>query len=88
VNTAVMVKPGLRRSVRRPSCVLQKGINPGKSALLALGLSCLLCAAETEEGLAAGFLGCQPGADPVVGMECDVRFEFGREVVVGTAAVE
>jgi hypothetical protein len=53
-----------------------------------MSLSCLLRAAETEQGLVPGFLGRQTGADTVVGMECNVRFEFGREVVVGTAAVE
>ena len=45
-------------------------------------------AAEMQEGLAPRFLGSQPGADAVVGMERDVRFEFGREVVIRTAAVE
>ena len=48
----------------------------------------LLHAAETDEGLAAGFLRRKTGADTGVGMERDVGFEFGGEVVVGTAAAE
>jgi hypothetical protein len=80
-------EPGIPAQSAQPiPRVLQKGIEPGKSALLAMSLSCLLRAAEMEQSLAAGFLVRQPGAYTVVGMERDVRFEFGREVVVTAAA--
>ena len=46
-----------------------------------MSLAGLLCAAQPDEGLAAGLLRCQAGADSVVGMERHMRFEFGGEVV-------
>jgi hypothetical protein len=68
--------------------VLEKGIEPGKGAAFAMSLLDLLHAAETDEGLAAGFLRRQAGADAVLGMERHMSFEFGAEVVAGTARVE
>jgi hypothetical protein len=40
----------------------------------------LLCASETDEGLAAGFSGSKTGADAVVNVQRDVALEFGVEV--------
>jgi hypothetical protein len=53
-----------------------------------MSLASLLRTAETDEGLAAGFLRAEAGADAGVGVERDVGFEFGAEVGVGACGAE
>jgi hypothetical protein len=53
-----------------------------------MGLAGLLRAAETNEGLAAGFGGVEAGANAHFGVEGYVAFEFGGEVSVRTARAE
>jgi hypothetical protein len=48
-----------------------------------MGLARLLCAAKADEGLAAGFLFAEPGADAVLGVESDVTLYFGGEFGFG-----
>jgi hypothetical protein len=51
-------------------------------------LMCLLRAAQLNEGLSAGFFRAEAGADAGVGVQGDVAFNFGGEVVVGAASAE
>ena len=66
------------------SKVAQQRLERWKCAALAMGLSRLLDSAEADEGLAAGFLGSETGANVVVGVEGNMAFEFGSKVTVGT----
>jgi hypothetical protein len=50
-----------------------------------MSLTGLFCAAETDEGLAAGFGGREAGADAVFGVQGDVAIEFSGKVGFRTA---
>jgi hypothetical protein len=62
--------------------ILHEAFEPGEGAAFAMGLAGLLCAAETDEGLAARFLWAEAGSDAFVGVQRDVGFEFRGEVGV------
>ena len=53
-----------------------------------MSLANLLCAAQPDEGLAAGRLRRQAGADAVIGMQRHMRFNFSGEVVFRPARPE
>jgi hypothetical protein len=67
---------------------MEQIVKQRKSALFAVGLAGLLCAAEADEREAARFLGSETGANTVVGVESDVAVEFGGEVVFGATGTE
>ena len=68
--------------------VLKKDVEPGEAAGFALMFFCLLDAAETDEGAAAGFFGGHAVADVFFDGEIDVALEFGVEVGVALLPVE
>ena len=84
---ATMVKP--RVAAERAEGVaeiLQEDVEPGKAAGFALLLSCLLDAAEANEGATAGFVGRHAVADVFFDGEIDVGLELGVEVGVALLA--
>jgi hypothetical protein len=53
-----------------------------------MDLTHLLCAAELDQGLPAGFFACEAVADAGVCMQSDVTFELGIEVVLSGRAMK
>jgi hypothetical protein len=68
--------------------VLEDAFEPWNGAVFTIGLAGLLCAAEADEGLATGFFRAEAGADAFVGMQCDVAFQFGGEVILFAVTLE
>ena len=62
--------------------VLEEDVQPREAAGFALVLFCLLDAAETDEGAAAGFFGRHSVADVFVDGEIEMRLKFCVEVGV------
>ncbi len=83
---ATKVKPRSRRRVRKVVAeVLHEDIEPGQAAGLALGSFGLLDAAETHQGLAAGFFGGHAALDVFFDGELEVGGHFGFEFSVAGA---
>ena len=65
--------------------VVEQIFQPEEGAALAMGLAGLLGAPKVDEGLAASFLGREPGTDAGLGIEGDVGFQLGGEVALHAA---
>jgi hypothetical protein len=68
--------------------VVRNVLKRWKCAAFAMRLTSLLCAAKTDEGLAAGFFRAEAGADAFIGVQRDMAFEFGGEVLVCAVTLE
>jgi hypothetical protein len=72
----------------RVAKILEEDVEPRKAAGSALLLACLLDAAETDEGAAAGFVGRHSLADVFFHGEVDVGLELGFEIGVAVLFAE
>jgi hypothetical protein len=67
---------------------LHERFEPGEDAALAMGLAGLLCAAELDERLSAGFFHGEAIADARVSVQSDVAFEFSVELAFDARAMK